>query len=237
MFQADVLLSVPHTSGRVFATAEKQLPRGDHATAKLHREWLRQVVADHGIAPTTLAKQARIAPSTLTRPLSEGDEGTSTLHAATIEKIIALTGAKPPGFPRRATRAGGLSEEAKPYEESGGGSIDAALRAIAGHRNAADPWVIRSRALELAGFLPGDVVVVDLNAVPQTGDVVCAQTNIDFTSGTADTVIRLYERAGSAFVLSAATMDGAIRKLIPVDERVALKGVVIGMVRPMREAA
>jgi len=131
----------------------------------------------------------------------------------------------------------GFAEDAVPYEAPQGDPLTSAVRAMIAGRRAADPWVIKTRALELAGYLPGDIVIVDLGEAPQPGDAVCAQANIDLRRGTAETVMRLFERAGAATVLVGASVDPAFRQPIAVDDRVAIKGVIVGMLRPPRHAA
>lgn len=213
------------------------MPRGDHATARLHREWLRGVVKATGIRPTTLAKQIRVAPSTLTRPLKEGDQGTSTLHASTIDKIAAATGIAPPGAsvptPRRIVRLG-MAEEAVPYQPNGNHGLAGAVEAMVAGRNGVVAWELRTRALEGAGFLPGDIVMLDLNAAARSGDVVCAQV-YDWHGRTAETVWRLYDPP----VLIGAARDLAAqpKSLIVDNDRVLIKGVVKGMVRPANVVA
>jgi hypothetical protein len=204
------------------------LPRGTANTARRHRDWLREVVRQSGLKPTRLAKELKIAPSTLTRPLKEGEDGTSTLHAATIEKISAFTGIAGPGAaaPRRTAR--GLAEEALPYRaEQAGDPLDSAVQALIGGRNGVDPWTLKTRALELLGYLPGDVVLVDLNAEAKPGDAVCAQI-YDWTRMRAETIMRVLERAGPVEVLLARSLDPTLQQVVAVDgEQVMVKGVIL----------
>lgn len=236
----DVVANRLHTSGRFYANSGAHLARDDQATARLHREWLKRLPGQTGKSLTRIADEIGIARSTLTRPLKAGDEGTSTLHARTIERVISHTGVPAPSLPAPPRNPplygnGVLREDAIAYEPQGD-ALAAAVRAIIGTRNAADPWTLKTRSLELLGYLPGDIVIVDLGLKPEVGDLVCAQINIDFNRGTADTVMRVYDRVGPMHVLAAATMDSTLRKLIPIDDRVAVKGVVIGMVRPQHAA-
>lgn len=205
------------------------MPRGTKATARLHREWLRTLPKVTGKALTRLAQEINIAPSTLTRPLKEGDDGTSTLNATTIEKIVAATGVQPPaqlGAPapgRRAAR--GFGEEAAPYQIGPDDPIAAAIAALVGERNGVAPWVLRSRAVELAGFLPGDVLLLDLNATPQPGDLVCAQV-YDWPRMKAESVVRVFERAPPIELLLARSYEHH-QPLVVDGERVQIKGVFL----------
>jgi hypothetical protein len=209
-----------------------QLPRGDEATARLHREWLKRLPGITGKKLTALARDIKVSPSTLTRPVSEGDHGTSTLHANTIAKIIAATGAPPPtelaGPPSRG-RAGTLRsfhEDAVPFHADDGDPIGAAVAALIAGRNAIDPWTLKTRALELAGFLPGDIVLVDLNASPRPGDAVCAQV-YDWPRMKAETVMRIFERATPIDLLVARSADPGFAPLVVDGERVVVKGVLL----------
>ncbi len=107
-----------------------------------------------------------------------------------------------------------------------GGS--AALRdALWPGRANADLWQVKSRALELAGYLPGDFVVVDLDRAPAGGDVVCAQV-YDWDTRTAQTILRLYEPP----FLMPASQSALFRKPeIVDDDRVVIKGVVVASAR------
>lgn len=114
-----------------------------------------------------------------------------------------------------------------PYQAEPGDSVEKLLRAIGGDRNAIVPWELNTRALELAGYLPGDVVLVDLNATPKPGDAVYAQL-YDWPGRKAQTVMRIFERAGPINLLVAKTTDPGLAQPHIVDgERVVIKGVLM----------
>lgn len=204
----------------------------DQATAALHREWLRSLPARTGKSLTRLADDLGMARSTLTRPLKKDDPGTSTLHAATIDKIVLATGVSPPGTAAQPTPTAvrslrGFAEDAVPFTPDHQDGVTAAVRALIAGRNGIDPWRLKTRALELAGFMPGDVVLVDLNATPQPGDAVCAQV-YDWQTMRADTIMRVFERAAPVNLLVSRSMDPALQQPIVVDgERVVVKGVIL----------
>ena len=216
-----------------------QSARKDGRTAEAWREWLKRLPTLTGKSLTGIAHDIGVAPSTLTRPLHPDDPGTSTPNQRTIDKIVARYKVVPPDFEGRAPAAPArrplraFFEDAVTYQPGNDETLTSAVRALIAGRNNADPWVIRSRSLELAGYLPGDIIIVELGATPQIGDIVCAQTNIDLHRGTAETVMRIYERAGATDVLVAASMDPMMRQPIALDHRAEIRGVVVGMVRPM----
>lgn len=202
--------------------------------ALIYRDWLRRLPNLTGKSHTAMATDIGIAVTTLTKPIRPDDPGVSTPNQRTIDKIVARYGVAPPDF-GTALRGPlrGFAEDAEPYEPNGNSPLAGAVRALTADRPNIDPWRIKSRSLEMIGYLPGDVVIIDLGLAPQSGDAVCAQTNIDFRRGTAETAMRIYERVGSSFALVSASMDPTFRAPIAVDDRVAIKGVIVGMIRPL----
>jgi antitoxin component of RelBE/YafQ-DinJ toxin-antitoxin module len=202
------------------------LPSADRETSRQHRDFVRRVVKRTGKAATRIAKELGIAPSTLTRLLREPDDSTSTLHARTLrmlEEFSGLTlgsGNEPAGAPGTP----GFREEAVPFDaKSADPALSAAIKALTAGRKAADAWTIKTRSLERVGFMPGDVVIVDLGMRAQAGNAVCAQV-YDVRSGTAETVMRLYE---PPYLLTASLDENLRRPLVVDDEQVVIKGVVL----------
>lgn len=222
----------PHTTGRFIATGETHLPRRNSTTARLHRDWLKKLPDAAGKTLTRIAKEIKISPSTLTRPLKEGDDGTSTLHANTIAKVVEHTGVAPPfeiaGPQTPGRRSGGPDEEATPYNPHKDDPVASVVGTLRGTRPGLAPWLLHTRALELAGFLPGDVVLVDLgNVTPRPGEAVCAHV-YDWGSMKAETVMRIFERASGVNLLVAKTTDPTVRQPHVVDgEQVTIKGVLL----------
>ncbi|WP_439392377.1 hypothetical protein ACRQ5Q_22540 [Bradyrhizobium sp. PMVTL-01] len=201
-------------------------PKSDQLVAKMHRDFVKRVVEHTKTPPTRIATDLKIAPSTLTRLLNEPDGGKATLRATTIAKLEAYSGLTAPTLehPEGATLAPSLREDAVPYESRDGDpTIAAAIKAVIGTRKNIDVWTMQSRALECAGFMPGDIVLVDLSTMPRAGEPACAQV-YNFRGGAAETVMRLLEPP----YLVAATFDPALRKpLLVDDERVIVKGLIL----------
>jgi hypothetical protein len=209
------------------------MPR-DQATARLHREWLKALPGLTGKKLTTIAREIRVSPSTLTRPLSEGNNGTSTLHANTIAKIIAATGAPPPqseieGPPRRG-HAGALrtaTGDVTPFVPSTDDPVSAAVETLVAGANSIAAYTVRSRALELAGFLPGDVVLVDLaNTHPRPGEAVCAIVR-EWSGARPATIIRIFEHAPPINLLVAHTAGAQLAPIVVDNVRVTILGVLL----------
>ncbi len=126
-----------------------------------------------------------------------------------------------------ASPAGLAEPEALAYSVSArGGDLDRAIAAFIGGI-VADAWQLRTRAIELAGYLPGDIVVVDRNLEPRPGDVVVAQTEAARPRDVT-TIWRIYAPP----VLMPASAE---RSLLPTPLSGAIPmGVVIALFRDPR---
>lgn len=196
-----------------------------------HLDWVNFILQTRNWSRNRLSKEAGINPSTLTK-FFNGRDGTGLLQSYTIERIQQASGI--PAFETSLPQVQrGLSEdESVRYEAEVTSAVPPAVEALRGARNGVDPWILRSRALEAAGYLPGDILIVDLNAAPRSGDVVCAQ--VYDRAGKAETVMRVYEHP----FLVAATFDPSLFKPLLVDnDRVQVRGVVVASFRERRAAA
>jgi transcriptional regulator with XRE-family HTH domain len=191
------------------------------------QNWLKSVLEQTKLSPTALASKAGVAQSTITRFLNSPDAPMIGLR--TMAKIAHAAGVSPYGPASSIARAPQLAEpEAVPYRAQTNGPLAPILNLLATQHRAVDPWILQTDALEHAGYLRGDVVLVDLNAQARPGDIVCAQL-YRWSEGRADTVFRLYEPP----YLVAMTRDAELRKPALVDnDRVIIKGVVILTLRP-----
>lgn len=189
-----------------------------------HKSWLTSIIAARGQSLTQLAREAGLDQSALTRFMNDDERG-GTLDTLTIDAVMALTGADAP-FPRHGGRGRALEEsESEPYEPT------PHEKGMIGQSNQHLAWfVLKSRALEFEGFRPGDRMIVDLNARPEAGDIVCAQFYSWSNPALTQTVFRLYEPP--ALVTSGPIEQG--RRLRLVDgENVIVKGVLRTMLRQM----
>lgn len=182
------------------------------------RRWLEDLLEGMGVTATELARRAGLDPSTLTRFL-QGDRDGHMLSARTVRKIekVAQT--------RRHTGAGFAEEEARPLtaDAEPAALLRAAVLAMKGGRNGIDPWQVATDDLEGIRLFRDDILMVDLNATPVAGDIVCAQI-YDWAGSRARTVFRLYE---PPFLISGAA-SGASRRPETADGRnVSIRGVVV----------
>jgi hypothetical protein len=177
-----------------------------------------------------LAKKAKLAQTTITRFLRP--EAPFALNVHTIAKIEDASGV---AFQGSGAEPTARTHEAIPFSEDSDEMtrIREIGRTIAIHSNGLAKWSLRSRALETAGYMPGDILVVDLNLQQQPGDVVCAQL-YDWPRGSAHTVFRKWEPP----YLVSATFDQSALAPIYVDNRnVMIKGVVVMSLRTRQARA
>jgi transcriptional regulator with XRE-family HTH domain len=189
------------------------------------RSYLQRVLARTGWTQTQLAQRAGLDPSTLSRFLTAEREG-HALRSSTLAKIAGASGVPLAGDPP-APAPGFAEAEAMPLQPVEGHQLSRMISSLAAPGRAIDPWSLASRALENAGYRPGDVLLVALDEAPLPGDVVCAQV-YDWSKGGAQTLFRLFQPP----YLVAATNDPALmRPFASNDASVAIKGVVVASVR------
>lgn len=153
--------------------------------------WLRHIEQRFGVTPTQIARRAGLDPSTLTG--FKAGRRSQTLEALTVSEISRAWGVPVDADVSGTPAAQGFGEDAVPFSAAGASPMQAALRELIGGRNNLVALTLRSPALELIGFMVGDVVLVDLsNATPQPGDAVYAQV-YDWRRMSAETVVRVYE--------------------------------------------
>jgi len=111
--------------------------------------------------------------------------------------------------------------EATAYEPEP--SEAAVIAALAPDAKRADLWQNHSAALDLAGILPGDVLVVDIGDVRALpGEIVCAQV-YRRTGDDAETVFRIYE---PPFLVARSSDRRFTKPLLMDGENVSVRGRV-----------
>lgn len=190
------------------------------------RAWLRYVIETTKVPSVRqLALRSKVDPSTLSRFLSD-EEVEHDLSRGTVDKIAKVTGI-PFGAHADGRKPQVFEEEASAFridQRTNDSRINDAVRYLVQAQAGLDPWTLKTRALELAGYLPGDVVLVDLNAEPEDGDVVLAQ-HYDLKT---ETIFRLYNKP----YLVAAAVDRVPRPPLLVDDRrVMIRGVIVASFR------
>lgn len=218
------IVAIFHNVDRV--NAEPTLPSTllDETAARTRRDervrnWLLKVLGDKGLRASALAKRAHLSPSTITRFINR-DPGIS-LGLNSIEKIVKnLNVERPQLFDA------GLSDEDSVGPELLKLSSDGAEQY--GFKNLTPKqtvWRVLGRGLDLAGYLPDDIVLVDDAVATRPRDIVCAQEGRD---GEAEELLRIYE---PPFLLTETTDPAWRRKPLLVDSRVTITGVVVRSAR------
>jgi transcriptional regulator with XRE-family HTH domain len=187
--------------------------------------FVRRALALTGWSQTVLAKRAGLDPSTLSHFLSS-ERADHSLRPSTIARIAEVTGLLVEPEPAESLDV--FLEEAVPVTIQPDSVVHDVLNKLQEKYQSVDAWTLRTRALELAGYLPGDVLFVSLKETPLAGDVVCGQI-YDWTEKRAVTVFRLFHPP----FLVASSADPALIKPIALEgDEVSVKGVVIGSYRP-----
>jgi transcriptional regulator with XRE-family HTH domain len=183
------------------------------------------VLSKTGWSQTDLAHRAGLDPSTLSRFLTKGREG-HAMRPSTIHRISNAAGI-PFGDEGLPHIEGMAESEADPYVYETANHQAAAIRALCANRENVDAWTLNSRAIEGAGYRPGDILLVGLGETPLAGDVVCAQV-YDWAKGRAETIFRIYQPPA----LVAATSEANLLKPYLIsDTSVAIKGIVLHVLR------
>ena len=200
-----------------------------------HRAFLVRILDLTGWTQTELAQRAGLDPSTLSRFLS-GSRSGHALRGSTVRKLAAISGLSfgpKQGETTDDSGATGFAEpEAVPLSMADASPLRQAIEALARGKSNVDPWTLKSRALEGAGFRPGDILIVALGETPMQGDIVCAQI-YDWTKGRAETVFRLFQ---PPYLVAATTDTNLMRPFLVDDGAVTVKGVVLHTLRQRRIA-
>lgn len=186
--------------------------------------WLNAIRETTGWNWSELGRQAGVVPQTFSK-FRNDPENKAVLDTRTVDKIAAVSPI-PHYQNKRATMPDGFDEgESTPYDAGDLPALEKAVKALLGSNANLQPWVLRTSALENAGYRPGDVLIVDGAAAPREGDVVCAQ--IFDAQGGGETAFRVYHKP---FLVAASNQA---RFLTPrmIDARVDLRGVVVASLR------
>jgi transcriptional regulator with XRE-family HTH domain len=194
------------------------------------RGWLRQVMAATGLKPTQIAREAGVSDTTLSRLLNNPDY-TGTLSEVTIERI--KTAYRVPG-PGEAPIKGGpaliISEAERVDVLALEKNAAQAVNALAQEHKDAEIWRLHTSSLENAGYLPGDLVVLDPLIAPHSHDAVCVNVT-EWSRGGSEMVWRIYE---PPFLTSSTSRHLTSKPLLLDNDRIKVRGVIVGSIRPHR---
>jgi hypothetical protein len=225
--------SALHTTASVFASRTRQLVKQTERKARSEigakqRAYLRDTLHELNITASRMAGMLGMAPSTFTRFINLPDSSEKTMHPATIDKVEKLRQVNSDSpFPTTAQGSWAtLREEAARLDmESGDTALLQALRSLIGDREGIEPWRLNTRALELEGYMPGDIVLVDLNASPQAGDAVYATIR---EQSRVEPIMRKFQPTGIVDLLVPRTNDPDAPPTLVVDRKqVLIRGVLL----------
>jgi len=147
-------------------------------------EWLGQVAKMTNKSLTQIARKAGVNQTTVTRAYKNPENYQNVMSTSTIMRIVNEHKVPPPPLPGFGQAVGFAEPEVIPIE-------DPDLR---GDDLTPDQYAIEvnTRAMMDAGYMPGDMMLVDMAETPRDGDAVIAQ-NYDNQQGTAETVFRRFK--------------------------------------------
>jgi transcriptional regulator with XRE-family HTH domain len=188
-------------------------------------EYISSVLSKTGWSQTDLAHRSGLDPSTLSRFLTKTRDGRA-LRVSTVQRIARVTGI---AFGEKSpAEENSLAEsEAAPYNYSTANELDGAIRALCKNRENTDAWILKSRALENAGYRVDDVLIVGLGQPPFAGDVVCAQI-YNWSTGEAETIFRIYQPPA---LISSSNDPETQKPFLLSDSAVNVKGIVLHSIR------
>lgn len=194
-------------------------------TRRKQLAWVNAILTHKGWRPTRLANEAGVNHSTLSKWMND-PLNVAQLNSTSVEKI-ALAGGIPPYFTEPISQPKGLAtREAEPFRPEDD-LIGKWVRTLTTERNDLEPWIMRSEALEDAGYLPGDILLVDVGATAEDGDAVCAR--LHDRAGRPEMAFRIFEFP----YLVAASKNPALRRPILIDnDHAVVYGVVVASFRP-----
>lgn len=187
--------------------------------------WLQEVLSHTGWNAARLAREAGLAPSTISRGIDPDSKFVPTIP--TLQAVARAAKMAPPAELDPSMPQPGLAEAEIVVIE--------AIKQWCGLTLTPNQWVARvtSRVLDLLGLLPGDEVLLDQAETAQSGDIVCVQV-YNLERGNADTVLRRYD---PPYVTTETTDPVArARPLLIDNERAKVMAVMIRMTR-LRTAA
>ena len=190
----------------------------------IYRDWIVRGMEITGKSRTAFFKEAGLDASTGSRAFDK--KSPSRIRDDTIDRLAIHWKIAPPELLVRG-RNGAIFETRQPDIVPLSASA-----AEPGLDEGLSQWEVQTRVLELAGYVPGDVVTVSTTAPPRNGDAVLAVIH-NISRGITEHVFRRF-KSGRAPYLVVSTADPAALDAEPeyVDnDRVKIVGAVVEMVR------
>ena len=196
-----------------FDTREKQLA------------WLLELMQITGKTATSLAVEAGLSDTTLTRFMNKPDY-TGTLGNLTLATLSEFYGHPLPGFTPNAPAPSAPKSEATVYDFENDKVHGGTIRQMIAGRREASCWRMNTPVLSLAGVREGDIMIVDQAATPAAGEVICLQ--VEGGNHGATTLFRVLD---APFAVAACMPIGGIKPLLINGETVRIAGVMTELLR------
>lgn len=181
------------------------------------KDWLRDILRATGKTISGLARDAGLSDTTLSR-FANNPNHKGKLDDLTVKLISEATGFKPPG-------SSSVTAKLSPHEaiqfdnDNEPNALVVAVNALTAGRRNAFAWTMTSDVLQLAGVRSGDVIIIDHDATPRSGDIVCAQVESGFGAATVFRVYHMPYLIGASpdpFSVSPETINGTTRRIVGV---------------------
>ncbi len=201
-------------------TADRDERRG------LQREWIERHRKRLGYSLSRIAELAGFSRGTLTNFMKETwPYNLKPDNLAALERLFGEPAPTLSGF--NAIANVGEFHESEVFDIGHlTGDTAQAVRLLCGTSNSRLSFVLRSRALEAVGYVPGDVLIVDTSVPPKAGDVVCANVRSK-SGGDPEIIFRMFFPLLVPLLITATAERSMLAPLIVDGDKVAVVGVVL----------
>ena len=154
------------------------------------------------------------------------DDKSPMLSMRTITKISQAAGTSVQEMPTNGHRPT-EAEQFKIPDDGPTTPIEKAVSELIDGRSSVDAWRLKSHHLALAGYLPGDILIVEHKVMPASGQPACVQVHA-WEAQRSETLFRIYHHP---YVVGASTNPDDLKPLLIDDDRVVITGRVAGSLR------
>ncbi len=145
--------------------------------------WGENILKTKKISANELARLSKLGPATVHRLLGRDEKYSDTPSMKTVFKIAQALNVPMPDFSKDGAADSAEFLEPDITEAPAGTTTKLAMNET--------EWIVETRNLLLAGYLPGDRLIADSAITPRDGDVVIAEI-YDFQSNASRNVLRVY---------------------------------------------
>lgn len=200
------------------------------ATQAAVSRYIKQVRRTRGWSQTKTAKVAGVSKTTIGRNENPPEDYTYVMSTTTLRRLAQGSGIKlPPEL--HDVDAGGMArgfaepEVVEIFQEDAPPELE-----ISSPDQTV--WEVHGRGLEMLGYMPGDMVLVDRSVRASEGDAVCAQL-VDDMRGTAETVFRVWR---PPYLMTETWHQDAKKAPLPVNPD-CIVGPVVRSLRVRKKSA